>query len=93
MFKDKTTYMIATAVAVGAGLALTYATYSYFNSSARKNEKYKGRVFHGNHPSLYLCLHVDMQCSRFCLGWAWQRQGHELFEDSRAVWLCPFERG
>lgn len=42
MFKDKTTYMIATAVAIGAGLALSYATYSYFSSGSHKNEKYKG---------------------------------------------------
>lgn len=41
MFKDKTTQIVATAVAIGAGLALTYATYSYFSGS-HKNEKYKG---------------------------------------------------
>ena len=34
--------MIATAVAVGAGLALSYVTYSYFFSS--KNDKYKGTI-------------------------------------------------
>lgn len=42
MFKNKNNYMIATAVAVGAGLALSYVTYSYFFSS--KNDKYKGTI-------------------------------------------------
>jgi len=42
MLKDKTTTLVATALAIGAGLALTYATYSYFTSSKEKNDKYKG---------------------------------------------------
>lgn len=42
MLKDKTTTLVATAVAIGAGLALTYATYNYFTSSKEKNDKYKG---------------------------------------------------
>lgn len=43
MCKNKNTYILATAVAIGAGLALTYATYSYFSSIKEKNDRYKGK--------------------------------------------------